>query len=184
VRVALLLLAVLALANCSPTLQGVASSGATSPSGGTSISDLVGGSSQTTSTSGSSIAASAPDHDPFKGLINTARSAVSLSPLAAEQRLTIAAQTHANDMSDNSYFSHTDLDGGSVATRVTETGYDWCWVGENIAYGYSTQASVFQAWMDSPGHKANMLSANPTEFGLGHASTGNYWVLVLAKPGC
>ena len=98
--------------------------------------------------------------------------------------LTIAAQTHANDMSDNSYFSHTDLEGGRVATRVTQTGYDWCWVGENIAYGYSTQASVFQAWMDSPGHKANMLSANPTEFGLGHASTGNYWVLVLAKPGC
>jgi uncharacterized protein YkwD len=178
-----LLPAFLALVNCSPTLQGVASSGATSPSGGTTISDLVGGGSSQNS-SGSTLAANAPDPDPFVDLLTTARAAVSLQPLATEQRLTIAAQAHAEDMSDNNYFSHTDNSGGSVADRVDDTGYDWCWVGENIAYGYSTQGSVFQAWMNSPGHKANMLSANPTEFGLGHAPSGNYWVMVLAKPGC
>lgn len=182
-RAAVLCTAFAVLSACNSTTNSLVSTGAAqAPSGSTTISDVTGDDS--TSSSFDTLLAHAPTPDPFEGLLTTARAAVSLNPLAVEDRLTVAAQAHAEDMSANDYFSHTDLNGGSVADRVTASGYDWCWVGENIAYGYTTQTNVFNAWMDSPGHRANMLSASPTEFGLGHASDGNYWVMVLGKPGC
>ena len=122
--------------------------------------------------------------DPFTTLTNDARSVESLNPLEVDTLLGMAAQGHADDMSINDYFSHTSQDGRTLGDRVSAVGYDYCWAGENIAYGYSSQASVFAAWMNSPGHRANILSSNATEYGLGHAADGNYWVMVLGRPGC
>ena len=123
---------------------------------------------------------------PFTSLMNNARSAASRGPLVVNSRLTAAAQAHADDMSINDYFSHTSMDGRSMGDRIRATGYSYCWAAENIAAGQSSQTAVFNDWMASSGHKANMLSAKAKEFGLGHAtggSYGDYWVLNLGNPG-
>ena len=131
------------------------------------------------------LAAAPPSNfaDPFRGYINTERANNSLGALAQDTQLAQAAQGHATDMSINGYFSHTSQDGRTLGNRVLATGYRYCWAGENIAQGQASQAAVFTAWMNSSGHRDNMLSSQPTEFGFAHAP-GNYWVLVLARPGC
>ncbi len=125
-----------------------------------------------------------PNPSSFSSLLNTERGNNGLGIVSSEVRLTTAAQGHADDMSIRGYFSHNSPEGQTPFDRIRATGYRYCWAGENIAKGYPTPADAFTAWMNSPGHKANMLNANPTEFGLGYAPTGNHWVLVLAKPGC
>ncbi len=121
--------------------------------------------------------------DPFQSLLNSERGSNSLGPLTQDTRLGQAAQGHATDMSINNYFSHTSQDGRTLGDRVSATGYRYCWAGENIAQGHPSQSAVFTAWMNSSGHRANMLSGQATQFGLAHAP-GNYWVLVLGRPGC
>ncbi len=106
------------------------------------------------------------------------RDAVSYS-IVLEQ----AARGHARDMARNGIFSHTGSDGSDVAQRVSETGYGWCVVAENIAKGQRDLDEVMQAWADSPGHRQNMLSPDVTEFALVD-ETGFIWVMVLAAPGC
>jgi len=121
--------------------------------------------------------------DPFANLMNTERGNLALGPLSQDAKLAQAAQGHATDMSINSYFSHTSLDGRKMSDRIAATGYDYCWAGENIAQGHPSQSAVFSAWMNSAGHRANMMSSQATEFGLARAP-GNYWVLLVARPGC
>ncbi|GAB4542542.1 MAG: hypothetical protein Fur002_12970 [Anaerolineales bacterium] len=120
-------------------------------------------------------------------LINAERAKAGLPALAYSSQLTAAAQLHSADMACNNYFSHTGLDGSSVADRVSQQGYVWSYVGENIAAGYSTPKDAVNGWMNSPGHKANILSPNYTEIGLGYAygrasAYGMYWTAVFAKP--
>lgn len=134
--------------------------------------------------SGAALSTPPPSPTAFKALMNGARVSNSLGPLTTDTRLTNAAQGHADDMSIRGYFSHTSPEGKTVGDRIHAQGYNYCWAGENIAMGYATPADAFAAWMASPGHKANMLSSQAQEFGLGHAPSGQYWVLVLAKPGC
>ncbi|MEE9428767.1 MAG: CAP domain-containing protein [Paracoccaceae bacterium] len=127
----------------------------------------------------------APDPFPtFTGLLNGARTPIGLNPLTISAPLMATAQGHADDMSSNGFFSHTGTGGSTLGTRLTAQSYNYCWAGENIAQGHSTNSATFTAWMNSPGHQANMLSSQPTEFGLALAPAGNYRVLVLARPGC
>ena len=100
-------------------------------------------------------------------LINLARSEARMcggqSYAAAPQltwnsKLEAAAAVHANDMSVHNFFSHTGSDGSSSAQRASSQNYDWQTVGENIAAGQQTTASVMQAWLDSPGHCANIMN--------------------------
>jgi len=121
--------------------------------------------------------------DPFQNLLNAERANQARGPLSQDTRLANAAQGHAYDMSINSFFSHTSSDGRTLGNRISATGYNYCWAGENIAQGQNSQAAVFSAWMNSAPHRANMMSGQPTEFGFAQAP-GNYWVLVLARPGC
>jgi uncharacterized protein YkwD len=90
-------------------------------------------------------------------------------------------------MACNNYFSHTGLDGSTIGERAERQGYDWSYVGENIAAGYSSPESLVQGWMNSPGHKANILGADYTEIGIGYAfgadsDYGSYWTAVFASP--
>lgn len=117
----------------------------------------------------------------FQNQLNSARSGPGLNPLSYNAKLAAAAQVHADDMSTNGFFSHDGSDGSKFFERIAAQGYNYAWAAENIAVGYTTEAAVFTAWMNSPGHRANMLSAEPTEFGLAWAD-GNYWVLELARP--
>lgn len=82
------------------------------------------------------------------------------TPLTWNSLLQSAAQIHSNDMAQNNFFSHTGSDGSSSSQRATNQGYEWRTVGENIAAGQPTTESVVQAWLDSPGHCANLMNPN------------------------
>jgi uncharacterized protein YkwD len=108
-------------------------------------------------------------------------------PVSAQAGLTSAAYGHSRDMADNNYFSHTSLDGRTLADRVGATGYVWSSLGENIAGGYATVQDAVDAWMASDGHCANLMNPRFSEFGLACARNGastyrTYWTLDLARP--
>lgn len=118
-------------------------------------------------------------------LLNNVRAANDADPLSFDNRLALAAQVHANDMLRNDFFSHTGSDDSEVGDRVTAQGYRWSHVGENIAKGYQSEASVMTGWTNSSGHHDNNINPNYRDFGLGKAGSGSnlHWVLVLATPG-
>ncbi|MCP5203109.1 MAG: thrombospondin type 3 repeat-containing protein [Pseudomonadales bacterium] len=111
------------------------------------------------------------------------------SPLAWNCALETAATGHSADMANNNFFSHTGSDGQSVGYRATQAGYSWSAVGENIAAGIplSSVSAVIQAWLDSPGHCANMMRSTYTEFGAAKISNSSstynvYWTQVFGRP--
>ena len=106
-------------------------------------------------------------------LLNAERRTRNLRPLRSNGRLARAALAHARDMVDRSYFSHDSPAGASVADRVNAAGYirrrDRWAVGENLAWGTGSRATpseIVQAWMESPGHKANILRADFRQIGI------------------
>lgn len=107
-------------------------------------------------------------------LTNVARAAKGCRPLKVSVRLTNAAQGHATDMSRKHYFSHTSLDGTSWITRIRRAGWTTPG-GENIAYGFLSPTGVLKAWMNSPGHRRNLLDCHFHYIGVGYASGGHYW---------
>jgi uncharacterized protein YkwD len=114
-------------------------------------------------------------------LVNAERAKAGLQPLVAVPALNTAAQAHAVDMASQDYFDHTSLDGRTYVQRVAKTGYRYITLGENIAAGGATPAATMRQWMNSPGHRANILSAAYKEIGVGYArkadsSFQHYWV--------
>lgn len=103
-----------------------------------------------------------------------------VKPLKWNADLAQAAQRHAEDMSANRWFEHTGTDGSTVANRVSDTGYNWSAVGENIAYGYKSIEKVIDGWQKSEGHCRNIMKAAYVEVGV--ARIGNYWAQTFAKP--
>ena len=114
----------------------------------------------------------------FGALLNAQRAAAGLPAATPDARLTAAAQAHAADMVTRDYFSHTSPEGRSSADRIRAAGYDTCRPSENIAFGQMSETAVFQGWINSPGHRANMLMRGPVQYGLGMAGTKH--VLVVA----
>lgn len=107
--------------------------------------------------------------------------------LAWDGQLDQAAAGHARDMATQDYFSHTSLDGRSMADRIDATGYDWRNLGENIAAGPGSVDAVVDGWRASDGHCANLMNPAFTEFAVacvaGDGSTyRSYWVMNLARP--
>lgn len=86
-----------------------------------------------------------------------------------------AAQGHADWMNATGTFSHTGANGSSFVDRMKAAGYASPG-GENIAYGQRDAQAVMTAWMNSPGHRANILNCKFTRIGVGVAGTRNYWV--------
>lgn len=113
----------------------------------------------------------------FGILLNDERGQMNVLPVVENALLNEAAAGHAQDMVENDYVSHTGLDGSTAADRVLEVGYDYTFVAENIAQGFDTQTEVMDAWMDSPGHAANILDPRAVDFGL--AQEDDTWVLLL-----
>ncbi|MGC9665524.1 CAP domain-containing protein [Planosporangium sp. 12N6] len=105
-------------------------------------------------------------------LVNQERAKAGCDPLSVDSRLATAARDHSADMAARDYFAHDTPEGVSVGTRVTNAGYRWSAVGENIAKGQSDATSVMQAWMNSPGHRANILNCRYTNIGVGLAYQG------------
>ncbi|MEO0601066.1 MAG: CAP domain-containing protein [Myxococcota bacterium] len=109
-------------------------------------------------------------------LVNVERQREGLPPVDYNFELSIAAYDHAVDMSVNDYFSHTSQDGRRFTDRSVEAGYDAFPRSENIAYGYASPEDVMVGWMNSPGHRANILDGEADELGVGYYQSGNYWV--------
>ncbi|MEL7086785.1 MAG: CAP domain-containing protein [Cyanobacteria bacterium J06597_1] len=117
-------------------------------------------------------------------LVNIERAKFGHGALALSQKLDAAADLHSEDMATQGYFSHTGQDGSNVGTRISRAGYTryrtW---GENIAAGYRSAQSVVQGWMNSEGHRKNILNGSFTHMGLGTVANDSgrlYWTQVFA----
>ncbi|MEV8314086.1 CAP domain-containing protein [Streptomyces sp. NPDC059900] len=111
-------------------------------------------------------------------LTNAERTAAGLRPLSPDPLLTVAAQNHSADMIARAFYAHTSPDGGEPWHRASAAGSAHRSIGENIACGQRTPAEVVDGWMNSPGHRANILKPAFTHLGVGFAgggSAGTYW---------
>ncbi|MER5632819.1 sigma-70 family RNA polymerase sigma factor [Streptomyces nitrosporeus] len=100
-------------------------------------------------------------------LVNAERAEAGCGAVSGNSLLAKAASRHSADMAARDYFSHTSPDGTDPGARITTAGYRWSTYGENIAKGQSTAAAVMEAWMNSPGHRANILDCAFEEIGVG-----------------
>lgn len=142
-----------------------------------------------TTTAPPTTAAPAPAPSQIQQVVtitNQRRAEAGRAPLSMNNLLNSAAQAHSNDQAAMNRMTHTGSDGSNAGQRISRTGYRWRAWGENVAYGYRDAATVMNAWMNSSGHRANILNGNFTEIGVGlaYASNGRpYWTMVLARPG-
>ena len=125
-------------------------------------------------------------------LVNEERSNVGLAPLESDSQLETIAEDHSESMAVNDFVGHQDpTDGSGPGDRIDEAGYEWSTWGENVAWGYSTPEEVIDGWMNSSGHRANILNPDFTEIGIGYEflenDTGSvnynhYWTQVFGTP--
>lgn len=128
-------------------------------------------------------------------MINAERAAHGCQPLRVEERLTEAAERQSRQMVERHYFSHTAPDGSTPSRRVRDTGYVYQMVGENIEVNSDVPEAVVDAWMNSPGHRENILMCAFRETGIAVAWQGDdqpvagvprefraYWTQVFAMP--
>lgn len=108
-------------------------------------------------------------------LVNVARRENGLSALTHNWELSRVARYKSQDMADNRYFSHTSPTYGSPFQMIKNFGISYRTAGENIAAGQRTPKAVVDAWMNSSGHRANILNASYTQIGVGYVADGNYW---------
>jgi RNA polymerase sigma factor (sigma-70 family) len=109
-------------------------------------------------------------------LVNEERAAAGCAPLTEDPQLNQAAQGHSEDMAARGFFDHTNPDGADPGRRTTAAGYAWSTYGENIARGQQTPEAVMESWMNSPGHRANILNCSFEDIGVGvHDGSGGPW---------
>lgn len=106
-------------------------------------------------------------------LINAQRIKNGLKPLTISEELSVKARVKSTDMLENNYFSHNSPTYGSPFALMKSLGITYRSAAENIAMGYKTAEAVVNAWMNSPSHRANILSSNYTSMGIGHVD--GYW---------
>lgn len=107
-------------------------------------------------------------------LVNQERRKAGKSPLRIHSRLNASAQAHSNDMARNNFMSHTGSDGSSPFDRMKRYGYNYRTAAENIAAGQSSPQDVMRSWMNSPGHRKNIINGNFRDIGIGYARGGRY----------
>ncbi|MFE9880742.1 sigma-70 family RNA polymerase sigma factor [Streptomyces sp. NPDC005784] len=104
-------------------------------------------------------------------LVNKERAAAGCGPLTEDTQLEEAARAHSDDMAARDFFDHTN-----PGQRITAAGYRWSTYGENIAMGQQTPQAVMDSWMNSPGHRANILNRSFKNIGVGvHKGSGGPW---------
>ena len=108
-------------------------------------------------------------------LVNEERAAQGLKALKTNWELSRVARYKSQNMRDQGYFSHTSPTYGSPFTMIRNFGISFRTAGENIAKGYATPQAVVRGWMNSDGHRANILNASFTEIGVGYVASGHYW---------
>ncbi|MBM7609434.1 SafA/ExsA family spore coat assembly protein [Ureibacillus composti] len=114
-------------------------------------------------------------------LVNVERANAGLPALKYDWELARVAEHKSQDMADKNYFSHTSPTYGSPFNMMKNYGINYRSAGENIAQGQKTAAQVVDAWMNSEGHRANILNKNYTHIGVGYVANGNYWTQMFIQ---
>lgn len=115
-------------------------------------------------------------------LVNEIRVQNGLKALTYDWELSRVARYKSQDMKDNQYFAHNSPIYGTPFQMIKNFGISYRSAGENIAKGYSTPQAVVNGWMNSSGHRANILNANYTHIGVGYVAGGHYWTqMFIAK---
>lgn len=114
-------------------------------------------------------------------LVNVERANAGLPALKYDWELARVAEHKSQDMADKNYFSHTSPTYGSPFNMMKNYGINYRSAGENIAQGQKTAAQVVDAWMNSEGHRANILNKNYTHIGVGYVAKGNYWTQMFIQ---
>ena len=108
-------------------------------------------------------------------LTNVERAKYGLKPLTEDWELSRVARYKSQDMHDRRYFDHTSPTYGTPFQMMKAFGLSYRSAGENIAMGYRTPQAVVTGWMNSSGHRANILNSSYTKIGVGYVADGNYW---------
>ncbi|MEK5267525.1 MULTISPECIES: CAP domain-containing protein [unclassified Heyndrickxia] len=108
-------------------------------------------------------------------LVNEERAKNGLGALKIDTALSKMARVKSNDMATHKYFDHTSPTYGSPFDMMKQFGISYQYAGENIAMGQQTPQEVMNAWMNSEGHRANILNKNFTHIGVGYVENGHYW---------
>ncbi|MBQ4598509.1 MAG: SafA/ExsA family spore coat assembly protein [Clostridia bacterium] len=114
-------------------------------------------------------------------LVNEIRAENGLQALTYDWELSRVARYKSQDMKDNKYFSHTSPTYGSPFQMIKNFGITYRSAGENIAKGYATPQAVVNGWMNSSGHRANILNASFNRIGVGYVASGNYWTQMFIQ---
>ncbi|UGT56967.1 CAP domain-containing protein [Nocardia asteroides] len=117
-------------------------------------------------------------------LVNRARASAGCGPVRTDGKLQTAAQRHSDDMAARGFFDHVNPSGIGPGGRIEAAGYRWSTYGENIARGQQSAAEVMTGWMNSPGHRANILNCAFTQLGTGVTlgSGGPWWTQNFGAP--
>jgi len=118
-------------------------------------------------------------------LINAERLSHGVGPVRVSNVLMQVARAHSQDMIDRDFFDHANPDGWGAGDRLDHAGYNWMTYGENIGGGYTSPELMSNGWMNSSGHRANMLNPELAEIGVGYAAGGfygHYWTGLFATP--
>nr|WP_249292465.1 CAP domain-containing protein [Metabacillus flavus] len=108
-------------------------------------------------------------------LVNKERAKAGLKPLAVDWELARVAKYKSQDMHDRHYFDHNSPTFGTPFNMMKTFGIKYKTAGENIAQGQTSAQAVMTAWMNSSGHRANILNSSYTHIGVGYVKDGNYW---------
>jgi uncharacterized protein YkwD len=117
--------------------------------------------------------------------VNGHRANMGLRPVTVDARLNAAAQAHSDHMARARTMTHVGAGGTNAGQRISDAGYRWQTWAENVAAGHRTPTQVMAAWMNSPGHRANILNGRFTQIGIAATKAPNgptYWTMVLAAP--
>lgn len=117
-------------------------------------------------------------------LVNIEREKNGLQPLTFDSSISNVARAKSKDMADNNYFAHQSPTYGSAGDMLRNFGINWSAWGENIASGQNTPEEVVNAWMNSEGHRANILSPNFGKIGVGYVTSANgtpYWTQLFTN---
>ncbi|MFF5994027.1 CAP domain-containing protein [Lysinibacillus sp. KU-BSD001] len=114
-------------------------------------------------------------------LVNVERAKEGLAPLSMDWELSRVAKYKSQDMRDKNYFSHTSPTYGSPFDMMKQFGISYKSAGENIAKGQTSATQVVNDWMNSPGHRANIMNTSYTHIGIGYVTDGHYWTQMFIK---
>lgn len=116
--------------------------------------------------------------DQVMSLVNTDRASLGLPQLSINTNLNLAAMAKAEDMINNHYFAHTSPEGVAPWYWIKNVGYNYAYAGENLAIGYQDASDLVNSWMNSPSHRANILSPNYRDMGLALVKSENSTLVV------